>query len=178
MNPFKRLWHRFLRSEAGVATIEFTIAVPIVLSILFSSIDFGGVMLRQVSLDRGVDMAVREVMLGNVPTNGMSTLRTLICNQTLLIPNCESSLTIELRPINTTTWAGLNSPVRCINRSAAIQPTLTFNPSSGNQDLMLMRVCASADPFISMTGYILGLNRSTWGDYTVVSISAFTNEPI
>lgn len=177
MNPVKRHWQRFLRSEAGVATIEFTIAVPLVLSILFSSIDFGAVMLRQVSLHRGVDMAVREVMLGNVPSSGIGDLRTLICNQVMLVPNCESNLTIELRPIDTTTWAGLNSPVRCINRSASIQPTLTFNPSSGNQDLMMINVCASADPFISMTGYILGLNVSSWGDYLVVSTSAFTNEP-
>ena len=178
MNPLARLWRRFLRSESGVATIEFVLSVPIVLSLLFSSIDFGAVMLRQVSLDRGVDMATREVLLGNVPSNGIGTLRTLICNQTLLIPNCEANLTIELRPINTTTWAGLNSPVRCINRSAPIQPTLTFHPSAGNQDLMLMRVGASADPFITMTGYILGLNQSSWGDYLVVSISAFTNEPV
>ena len=43
---------------------------------------------------------------------------------------------------------------------------------------MLVRVCASADPFITLTGYILGLNFASNGDYLIVSIGAFTNEPV
>lgn len=168
---------RFSLKEAGTATVEFVIAVPIVLAMLFSSIDFGAVMLRQVFLDRAVDMAVREVMLGNVPSSGIDTMRADICAGTILIADCEASLTIELRPINTNTWAGLNTPAQCINRSANIAPVLTFNPSPGNQDLMLVRVCASVDPFITWTGMILGLNQNAGGDYLLVSMGAFTNEP-
>lgn len=178
MTRFLDLIRRFAQRDAGTATIEFVIAVPLVLGLLFSSIDFGAVMLRQVFLDRSVDMAVRNVRLGNVPSNGLSTLRQSICAGTILIANCETSLTVELRPVDTNTWAGLNTPVRCINRSANITPTLTFNPSAGNQDLMLVRVCASADPFITLTGYILGLNFASNGDYLIVSIGAFTNEPV
>ena len=178
MNRLSRKLVLFRLREAGTATVEFVIALPIVLSILFSSIDFGAVMLRQVFLDRAVDLAVREVRLGNVPTNGMATLRSLICQRTVLINDCEAGLAIELRPIDTTTWAGLNDPVNCINRSAAINPTLTFNPSAGNQDLMLVRVCASVDPFLSITGMVLGLGNETGGDLRLVAISAFTNEPV
>ena len=169
---------RFSLREAGTATIEFVIAVPIVLAILFSSVDFGAVMLRQVFLDRAVDISVREVLLGNIPSNGIATLRSNICARTVLIANCQSSITIELRPIDTNTWAGLNTPVQCINRSANIAPLLTFNPSNGNQDLMLVRVCASVDPFITWTGMILGLNQNANGDYLLVSMGAFTNEPV
>lgn len=169
---------RFSLREAGTATIEFVIALPIVLAILFSSIDFGAVMLRQVFLDRAVDITVRDVMLGNVPSNGIGVLRSNICDRTVLIADCENSISIELRPIDTNTWAGLNSPVMCINRSANIAPVLTFNPSAGTQDLMLVRVCASVDPFITWTGMILGLNQNANGDYLLVSIGAFTNEPV
>lgn len=176
-----RLFHalrRFSLREAGTATIEFVIALPIVLALLFSSVDFGAVMLRQVFLDRAVDISVRDVLLGTIPSNGIGTLRRNICARTVLIANCEASITIELRPIDTNTWAGLNSPAQCINRSANIAPTLTFNPSAGNQDLMLVRVCASVDPFITWTGMILGLNQNANGDYLLVSMGAFTNEPV
>jgi Flp pilus assembly protein TadG len=168
---------RFCLRDAGTATVEFVIAVPLVLFLLFSSIDFGVVMLRQVFLDRAVDIAVREVRLGNVPSNGVDTLRNLICQRTVLINNCSASLTIELRPIDTTTWAGLDAPAECINRSANITPVVTFNPSAGNQDLMLVRVCASVDPFLTVTGIVLGMGNETGGDLRLLSISAFSNEP-
>ena len=45
MTRVRRLIRRFCRKETGTATIEFVVALPLVLSILFSSIDFGAVML-------------------------------------------------------------------------------------------------------------------------------------
>lgn len=172
------LLKQFRLREAGSATIEFVIALPFVLAVLYTSIDFGAVMIRQVFLDRAVDIAVREVRLGNVPSNGHDALRDMICERTVLIGNCAAGLTIELKPIDTTTWAGLNDPVTCINRAQPMNPTLTFNPSAGNQDLMLVRVCASVDPFLSITGMVLGLGNETGGDLRLVAISAFTNEPV
>lgn len=174
---YTALRHFSLR-EAGTATVEFVIIVPFILAMLFSSIDFGVVMLRQIFLDRAVNIAVRDVMLGNIASTGMAGLRTKICEGTVLIADCEASITIELRPINTNSWAGLNDPAQCVNRAANIAPTLTFNPSAGNQDLMLVRVCAAADPFIEMTGLVFGLNQGASGDYLLVSVGAFTNEPV
>ena len=42
---------------------------------------------------------------------------------------------------------------------------------------MLVRVCVAADPFITMTGMIMGLSRDDTGDYLIVSKSAFAKEP-
>jgi hypothetical protein len=173
----RRQVRRFRLRDAGASTVEFMVSLPFVLMILFMSIDFGAVMLRQVFLDRAVEMAVREVRLGNIPSGGIATLRELICDGTLLIHDCPNSLTIELRPINTTTWAGVNDPVECINRADNIVPTLTFNPAAGTQALMLVRVCASADPFLTITGIMLGVGNETGGDLQLVSIGAFVNEP-
>jgi len=176
----KRLLHAFRGfrlKDAGSASVEFVIIMPFVLAMLFTSIDFGAVMLRQIFLDRSVNIAVREVLLGNVPSSGLSTLRTMICDGTVLIPDCESVLTIELRPIDTNSWSGIYDNAQCVNRSANISPTLTFNPSAGNQDLMLVRVCAAADPFIELTGLVLGLPAAANGDHLIVSLGAFTNEP-
>lgn len=168
---------RKLCADAGSATVEFVIGVPLILSLLFSSIDFGVVMLRQVFLDRAVDIAVRQVRLGAVPASGFDAFRAQICANTFLINDCEDSIAVELRPIDTTTWAGLESPAQCVNRAEDIAPTLEFTPSPGTQNLMLVRVCVAADPFITMTGLIMGLGQDASGDYLIVAKGAFANEP-
>ncbi len=173
----RALLARFARTEAGSTTVEFVIVVPLVLAFLFSAVDFGVVMLRQVFLDRAVDIAVRQVRLGAVTGGSAAQFRTLVCSNTFLIANCEDSIAIELRPVDTVTWAGLDTPAQCVNRAANIEPVLAFNPAAGQQQLMLIRVCAVADPFIDMTGMVLGMPDDGSGGYFVVSHAAFANEP-
>ena len=173
----RALWHRFARSQSGTATMEFVIMVPLVLGFLFSAIDYGVVMIRQVFLDRAVDIAVRQVRLGNVAATSFAGFRTQICSNTFLISDCENSIAIELRPIDTVTWAGLDEPAQCVNREENISPVLAFTPSSGAQVLMLIRVCVVADPFIDMTGMILGMPEDASGGFFLVSNAAFANEP-
>lgn len=173
----RSLLSRFLRRDHGTATVEFVIVVPLVLAFLFSSIDFGVVMLRQVFLDRSVDFAVRQVRLGNVPSGGFDAFRQTICDGTVLIPNCMDSISVEMRPIDTATWSGLDTPAQCINRTQDIEPILTFNPGNGGQELMLIRVCIVADPFLQLTGLVLGMQTDESGAYHIVSHAAFANEP-
>jgi len=177
MNRLRACLARFRRHDAGTATVEFVIAVPLVLTFLFSSIDFGAVMLRQVFLDRSVDIAVRQVRLGAIDQSGFEAFRQMICDGTILIPNCTTTIAIEMRPIDTSTFAGLNTPAQCVNREEDIAPVLTFNPGGGNQELMLIRVCISADPFIDLTGMVLGMEADASGAYHIVSHAAFANEP-
>lgn len=166
----------FLRRELGSATVEFVIAVPLVLTLLFSAIDFGVVMLRQVFLDRAVDMAARQVRLGQL-TGGFEAFRDLVCARAILFADCAGTIAIEMRPVDTLTWAGLDQPARCINRAENIAPQLDFIPGAGQQELMLIRVCVAADPFISLTGMVFGMPELPTGGYAVVSRSAWVNEP-
>lgn len=177
MTRFIHALRRFGRADRGTATLEFVIAVPLILAFLFSSIDYGVVMIRQVFLDRAVDIAVRQVRLGAIRNNGFATFRTLICQNTFLLDQCEDNIAIELRPIDTTTWAGLDTPAQCVNRAADIDPVLAFSPSAGSQELMLIRVCVVTDPFIDMTGMVLGMPRDASGGFFLVSHAAFANEP-
>lgn len=172
----RSLMQRFRNSQAGSATIEFVIAVPIVLAFLFTSIDYGVVMLRQVFLDRSVDIAVRQVRLGNVPPNGLASLREQICAGTILTPNCVANTTIEMRPVNMATMGGLNDPAMCVNREEEITPVVDFNPG-GSNDLMLMRVCVAVDPFLRITGIVHGMSELATGGYALVARAAFANEP-
>lgn len=177
MTWLRTILRRFTRQDHGSATVEFVIVVPLVLSLLFSAIDFGVVMLRQVFLDRSVDIAVRQVRLGNVPANGFAAFRTMICANTFMIANCEANIAIEMRPIDTVTWANLTTPAQCNNRAEDIAPVLQFNPGTGRQELMLIRVCIVADPFLSITGIVLGMPLDASGGYNVVAHAAFANEP-
>ncbi|MCB1406362.1 MAG: pilus assembly protein [Rhodobacteraceae bacterium] len=172
------LLSRFWRRDHGSATVEFVITVPLVLAFLFSAVDFGAVMLRQVFLDRSVDIAVRQVRLGNVAASGFAAFRQAICDGTILIPNCTQSIAIEMRPVDTVSWSGLDSPAQCVNRAESIEPVLQFNPGSGGQELMLIRVCVVADPFIELTGLVMGMTLDASGGYHIVSHAAFANEPL
>jgi hypothetical protein len=173
-SPFRRFW----RQDDGTSTVEFVIAVPLVLTLLFSAVDFGAVMLRQVFLDRSVDIAVRQVRLGSVGPHAHAQFRQMICDGTILISDCTNRIAVEMRPIDTTTWAGLDAPAQCVNRAEDIEPVLQFNPGSGGQELMMIRVCVAADPFIGLTGLVLGMERAEdSGVYHIVSHAAFSNEP-
>lgn len=168
---------RFLRQDVGTATVEFVIAVPVILAFLFSSIDYGVTMLRQVFLDRAVDIAVRQVRLGVVRNSGLEDFRSSICENTFMLGNCEANMSIQLVPVDTSTWAGLGDAVQCVDRSADIAPVLEFNPAAGRQELMKINVCVAADPFLRLTGIVLGMEEDASGSYYVVSRAAFANEP-
>ena len=80
-------------------------------------------------------------------------------------------------PVDTATWANLTTPAQCYNRVQDIAPTLQFTPGSGQQELMLIRVCIVADPFLQITGLVLGMPQDASGGYNIVSHAAFANEP-
>jgi len=177
VNPLRPLLRRFARSQIGSASVEFVIAVPLVLMFLFSAIDFGAVMLRQVFLDRSVDIAVRQVRLGNITGAQFSRFRDMICDNSFLIRDCRNAIAIELRPVDTQNWSGLDNPAQCVNRELELSPVLSFVPSAGLQQLMLIRVCAVVDPFLDITGLILGMPEDSSGGFHLVSHAAFANEP-
>lgn len=169
----------FLRREQGGTTVEFAIALPMLLFIFVMAIDLGIAQLRQVFLDRAVDLAVRDVRLGRLPQDGSTQMSTLICEKASFLPNCLNRITVEMQPINTESFDGLTDPFRCIDRELELNPALTFNPGSGGQaqELMMIRACVIADPFITFTGYVSALPRNAEGRHVLVSRNVFVNEP-
>lgn len=165
------------RGEDGSVTVEFVIIVPFVLSIFLMGVDSGVTQLRQAFLYRAVDMAVREVRLGLI--NEADSLSELICKRTAMLPKCKEAITVEMQPIDTTSFSGLNDPVLCINREEELTPAITFNPGLGGQEqeLMLIRVCVVTDPFIRLTGFLTALPVNAEGDYVLTARNVFVNEP-
>ncbi len=172
----QKLTHRW-RAEEGSVTVEFVIIVPFVLSIFLMGVDSGVTQLRQAFLYRAVDMAVREVRLGTV--NEAESLSKMICARTAMLPNCENAITVEMQPIDTSTFSGLDAPTLCINHEEELTPAIAFNPGAGGQaqELMLIRVCVVTKPFIRLTGFLTALPVNDEGDYVLTARNVFVNEP-
>lgn len=179
MNRFNFLLRRWAKRQDGAVTVEFVVIVPFILTLFFASVDSGMTMLRQVMLDRAVDLAVREVRLGNVPSDGSVTMSELICNRTILFSDCAGNIAVEMLPVDTATFAGLDAPIRCVDRELDITPAVAFNPGAGGsaQELMLIRTCVAADPFIRLTGFLTGMPINAEGQYVIASRGIFVNEP-
>jgi hypothetical protein len=174
--------HRFrlrrsLLSEAGSATVEFVILFPVIFAIFVTSVDLSIQMLRQVFLDRAVDLAIRDIRLGRINANGLDQLKQRICANSALTPNCLSTVTVELRPVAPRDFATLDQTAQCVNRAGNITPVLSFSPGMGAQELMMLRACTVSNPFIVANGYIFGGPRGPNDDFMAASMGVFVNEP-
>lgn len=167
-----------LGDESGSATVEFVILFPLIFGFFLTSVDFSMIMLRQVALDRALDIATREVRLGQVGANDLDAFRQEICKRTILTPSCLETITIEMQPVQPAAFAALNPSAQCVNRAEEFSPVVTFNPGAQAQELMMIRVCTVSNPFIVANGFIFGGPRGPNDDFMSVSMSVFVNEPV
>ena len=168
---------RALSSEDGSATVEFVILFPLIFGLFVTSVDFSLMMLRQIFLDRAVDIAVRDVRLGLVDGTGLDDFKQRICENAALTPNCLQTVTVELRPISAAQFGGMDPRAACVDRAANVQPVLNFTPGAGLQELMMLRACTVSNPFITANGFIFGAARGPNDDFMSVSVGVFVNEP-
>lgn len=182
MTRLMQMLRRFRRREDGVATIEFVLTVPSILFVFFASFESGMLMTRHVMLDRAVDMVMRELRLGHYDPSSMTSDQFLtfikgeICDRTSLIADCENVIHIYLEPIDTVTWALPTTAPACVDRAAAVNPPEEFAVGAADE-IMLVQVCVVVDPLLPGTGIGLGLPKDGNGGYSLVSTSAFVNEP-
>ncbi|MCR8723675.1 TadE/TadG family type IV pilus assembly protein [Frigidibacter sp. ROC022] len=172
---FFRTLRRFRREE-GTATIEFVILFPVFIVLMISGIEAGVLMTRQMMLERGLDLTMRSLRLGTVANPTHDNVKALICKNSMIIPNCENVVQLELREVDTTAW---NVPLEgnnCVDRTAEIDPVINFNPGERNK-LMMVRACAVFDPMFPATGLAVHLPRDASGGYRLIATSAFVNEP-
>jgi hypothetical protein len=166
-------WHR---AEDGTAAMEFVLVVPVIIAIFMASFESGLLMTREIMLEQAVDMTMRELRLGHYGQVTNVKLKQEICSRTIIFPNCESNIKIELDRISTATWSVPSMPVGCINRSDAAEPVVTMNAGQEN-DLMLIRVCVSLPAIFPGAGLALSLPLDAAGEYGLVARSAFVVEP-
>lgn len=190
MLKLANLLRRFRRSEDGSSTVEFVIIFPAFIAIFLSSFESGLMMVRNVMLERGTDIAIRSLRLGTPIPPTYDEFKQSICDNAVIFPDCLTLVQVELEPISTANFTMPNTPTNCINESVHNSATNPINPindtsfvGGGNNDLMVVRVCALFTPMFP--GTTLGMQMPKFdpndtapdAKYALVVTSAFVNEP-
>lgn len=168
---------RFLAREDGLSSVEFVIAFPAFILLFLSVFESGLLMSRYVMLERGLDVTVRAIR--TAPTGAVithDTVREMICDNTIILPDCEDDTQIELVSIPTDTWTLPESTADCIDRESEVEPVVSFTPGVENE-IMFIRVCYVVDPLFPSSGLGLRLKNDPTGGYRMIVTSAFANEP-
>lgn len=181
MKSLRCLLKRWLNQEKGIASVEFVIVVPILMTIFTASAESGVMMTRQVLLDRALDMTVRELRLGHLNGADADTLRAAVCANSSILKGCLDTLTVELRRVDRANFVLPAPNAVCVNRNADYSPVVDMPllPLDGgvSNDLMLVRVCARADAMFRSSTYGLQVSLDPMGGYRLSSTSAFVIEP-
>lgn len=165
-----------LRREDGTASMEFVLVIPLLMGVFMASFESGLMMTRSIMLEQAVDMTMRELRLGHYPNATNAVLKKEICSRTVIFPDCENNIKLELERVSTDDWALPRVPQHCINKRQEIDPVISLNVNQQN-DLMLVRVCIALPAMFPSTGLALGLNLDSDGEYGLVATSAFVTEP-
>lgn len=200
MGILAKLGQQFSRfrsdDEGGVSTLEFVILAPVLFFMFFATFEAGWLMVRQVMLDRGVDMAMREVRLNIVPGITKKELRENICEEALGITNCTDNLRIEMLslekadedyPVRADGRNWPHTDVTCQEKGELIDPIVDAESFGSNEAdvLMVVVVCVMVDPMVpGLGGLVPGIAsiNATLEDkkangYKMTSFAAYKAEP-
>ena len=173
----KRFLRKFARAEDGTGTLEFVIVFPVIFSLFLMSLEISILTLRQVMLERAVELAVRDVRIGKIPDPSHAQLIEAICDRASAMPKCRQDLQLEMIIEDVYAWGGgVNGPVRCIDRAEDVQPLVQF-VNGGNNNLMILQACMLFDPMFSSIGVGAVIPKVSGNAYGLIAKSAFVMEP-
>jgi hypothetical protein len=164
----------FIDDQGGNGTMEFVVVFPVLMWFVLTIFETGFIATRVVMLERGLDMASRDLRLG-IGTPDHDSLKQKVCENTAILVNCERDLILEVVELDINSAYPQNQ-ANCIDRTEEIAPTITFNPGGRNR-IMFVRACMIIDPIFPGLGISLGLQRDKSGGFQMVAYTAFMNEP-
>ena len=168
----RELW----RDERGTATVEFAIVFPFFITLFMSSVELGMITLRHTMLERGLDLAVRDIRLSTGDAPQHDDIKTQICDYAGLIPSCAATLRLEMVQVDLRTDVILANDVDCVDTSKDVEPVRSFVNGREN-DMMILRACVKFDPIFPTTGLGKQLQVDGAGQAALVAVSAFVQEP-
>ena len=177
MTAMFRLIRDFARDDRATATMEFVIMFPVVITLFIGVFESGLILTRQVLLERSVDEAVRLLRLAQGLTLTNADIERAICDNTGVIPNCDDVLVVDLRVIDTSTYAIPMPDVACVNRNDMTLELGNGTEFGGDNELVLLRACAIVDRILPFSGFGLNLVRDDTGGVHMTAASVFVNEP-
>jgi Flp pilus assembly pilin Flp len=171
----KHILRRFGRSDRGAAALEFAMVAPVLIALLFGTIETGWTMVQTMMLDRALDTTVRALRIGDMVNPTQQTMRRDICRDALVLIDCEANLALEFIPI-VTSASYPNDNTRCVDRTGRINPVLRFNSGTRSQTVFI-RACFMVRPMIPGVALGLALPKDETGAYRIIAKSGFVNEP-
>ncbi|PCH74407.1 MAG: pilus assembly protein TadE [Rhodobacteraceae bacterium] len=174
--PLRSFLGRFSRSENGSATIEFAITFPAMLFLMLSGVELGMITLQHSMLERALDMTVREIRLGTGTAPQHDQIKAMICARAGFIANCDTSLRLEMIQVDPRAWVDIPMDADCTDQSVEVTPVRSFVNGLENE-LMFLRACAKFTPVFPTSGLGKNINKDAAGQYSLVSTSAFVQEP-
>lgn len=174
MCPSAMLRH-WRRDQNGTTAVEFGMIAPLFLALLLGASDAGWLMTKAMLLDQALTKSIRTLRIGGEGAPAThEQFRKLICGQTILIPDCNESLLIEMTVVKSAA-SFPTAAMPCIDRSKPA-PSTNFS-TGGRSDMLFVRACLTADPMFPLIGDGLGLPRTVQGRFNLISLSGFMNEP-
>lgn len=174
---FRNLLRRFKQDETGTASLEFVLVAPFFLGIMIFSIEMGFVTMRATFLERGLDMAVREVRLGTGTAPQHDDIKQIICDNSVIINDCENNLRLEMRSADIRNFNTLDAEADCTDQAEPAKPLRAFVPGQQNE-LMLLRACLKFRPLFPAGMLGSKLIGDGGGQASLIATTAFVQEPI
>lgn len=172
----------FVSDEGASASIEFVIIAPMLFWFVFSTFEIGWLMTQQTMLTRGMNLAVRDLRLGNhgegTPEQMQNEIKGRVCFYARILRDCYEQIRLEV--LDFSAGEGF-ADVACVDLHPEnpIIPVVSFNPGArdGDPHTMIMRACVLVDLLLPGFGIAKNLSRDNTGRYQMFAMGAFANEP-
>ena len=177
MGRLRNTLRRFRKQDDGNASVEFVLVFPIYLSMMLMSIELGFITLQHTLLERGLDITVRDIRLGTGTAPQHDDIKESICENALMIRDCQNTLRLEMRSADMRSYASLEDPIDCTDAAEPAKPVKEFTPGQQNE-LMLLRACLRFEPLFPDDALGSALVKDSSGYSSIVALTAFVQEPL
>lgn len=178
IQSMRKTLRRFRKEEDGAFyMIEWVVMLPLLFFLLLSSWELGLYAFRQNFLDRGLDMAVRDIRLNTGANYSHTQVKQMICADAGFLTDCMELLKLEMKPVDPRNFNGFQGAKDCFDAAVPLAPSREF-VHGNNHDLMVMRACYLYDPVFPHIGMGKRMDDHTnSAGYPIVSVSVFVQEP-
>jgi Flp pilus assembly protein TadG len=171
-----RRLRRFHGSEDATATLEFAIVFPFFISLFLSSVELGLITFQHSMLERGLDMAVRDVRLGTGTNPTAEDIKDGVCYYAGVLPDCDTNLRLEMVTVDPRNFTPPPARADCTDQSEDPRPLRNFVHGGANQ-MMMLRACYVFSPIFPTAGLGAQLVTDGAGNAAMTATSAFVQEP-
>jgi Flp pilus assembly protein TadG len=173
----RRLFRGFsglVRSQRGMAAVEFAMVAPIFLGMMLGILQITLIFFARETLETVTEYAARGVLVGQVQSAALtqSQFQTQVCGKIPALFKC-AGLMIDLQPASSLSTVNVSEPGLTFDSSGNVTNSWQFNPGSNGQ-IMVLRVMYQWPLFTGPLG--LSLANLPNGNLLIMATAVFKNE--